>query len=120
MQRHLFKEFEFTGENVRKWAEDEVANQPTINIVEWNPDTKRDEYKTIANSVEHVLRGVLAQHYSHELSEYKKSELLDECLGYIMNGISKPCCDMTVDELLCDIIANLALETMDDLIEWLE
>lgn len=108
-QKRLFKELEFNRVNVERWAEEQVLKEPTVTIYE----------EEVPNSVERVLRGLLYSSTIINLNNYDKSELVEEALNYIMNGVDKPYCDMTKEELL-DNIENWDFETMDDLIAWVK
>ena len=101
-QKRLFEELELTKENVRKWAEEEAAKE--------------------GSTVEDLLRQVVGKAYRHNLESYSKFELVQLALMYETEGVSKPACDMTFDELLDEITGesfeNWDFSTIDDLITW--
>lgn len=122
MAQQLFKELDLTRENVERWAEDEAARKPIVNVQEWDGETKQYVVKEVPNSVERVLRSMIGKHFAYNLSESDEVELAAECLNYIMNGVDKPCCYMTRDELLDNIteelFENWEFDTLDDLLQW--
>lgn len=107
--KQLFRELEFTRENVLAWAEERILDEPMLKI----------EDKDVANTVEQVLRSVLIDHYMREWLEYKWHDLLELVRDWAMNG-TQPINDMTLDELLDEIVSvcNEAydFETMDDFV----
>lgn len=114
----VFKEMAFNAENVRKWAEQQIEQTPKIKAQKWDEERGQHETIEIDNTVEHELRTVLGNHYAWNLCQYKKWELIEECLSYIQDGISKPLCDMSADELLGDITGEVTeIETMGDFIQ---
>lgn len=125
MTKSLFPELDFTRENVLFWAEEQVTLEPVV-IRDPRNSVGGAEPTNIANSVELVLRSVLNDHHLRNLLQYDKSDLVEELMTYIKEGLNKPTSLMTQDELLDEIMTigtpsedgsnTFDLETMNDFV----
>ena len=125
MAKSLFPELDLTVLNVIAWAEEQVALEPVI---------KRDVRNTVgvvvqsdvANTVENVLREALNEHYLRNFLQYDKSDLVEEIMTYVSEGVGKPTSTMDESELLNEIMEicvksegetnTFELETMEDFV----
>jgi len=118
--KSLFKELDPTKENLKLWAEEVVQDSPTVQIEEWDDD--KLVTKDVPNSVSRLLLQVARGFTLEMLVNSGKDELLDECLTYIMEGVGRPYCDYSEDELLTEIsgevFETLCFDTMDEFVEW--
>lgn len=118
MTKNLFPELDFTRENVLAWAEEQVALEP---VIQRNPNTN------IANTIENVLREALNEHYLRLFLGYDKSDLIEELMTYVKEGLDKPTATMNESELLDEIMTICTpsedgvnvydCETMDDFVK---
>lgn len=125
MAKSLFPELDFTRENVLAWAEERVSLEPVLTI-EPIDVVVGHQPQNVANSVELVLRAVLNEHYLRSFYEYDKSDLIEELMAYVKDGLNKPTSTMTKDELLDEIMTIgtpsedggncFDFETMDDFV----
>jgi len=123
--KSLFPELDFTRENVLAWAEERVSLEPVLTI-EPIDVVVGHQPQNVANSVELVLRAVLNEHYLRSFYEYDKSDLIEELMAYVKDGLNKPTSTMTKDELLDEIMTIgtpsedggncFDFETMDDFV----
>lgn len=126
MTQSLFPEMDFTRENVFAWAEEQVAKEPVLTRDPLNTVGGEKPPTNVANSVELVLRGILDEHYLRNFCQYDKSDLIEELMTYVKEGINKPTSTMTEVELLNEIMTigtpsedgsnTFDFETMDDFI----
>jgi len=125
MTKSLFPEMDFTRENVFAWAEEQVALEPVLTR---DPADVLvgEKVVNIANSTELVLRGLLNEHYLRNFLGYDKTDLVEELMTYVMEGLDKPTNTMSQDELLDEIMTigtpseeganTFEFETMDDFV----
>jgi hypothetical protein len=125
MAKSLFPELDFTRENVLAWAEERVSLEPVV-IRDPLNSVGGAEPTNIANSVELVLRAVLNEHYLRQFCQYDKSDLIEELMTYVKEGLNMPTSVMTKDQLLDEIMTIgtpsddggncYDFETMDDFV----
>jgi len=118
----LFPELDFTRENVVAWAEEEVVGEPVVK----RPLNTVGVMTDVANTVELVLRKALTGHYLRNFLQYDKSDLVEEIMTYITEGVGQPTNAMSLDELLDEIMElcvpseeglnTFEIETMDQFV----
>jgi hypothetical protein len=123
MTESLFPELDFTRENVIVWAREEVAKKPILTV---KGQRLSDPCQEVANTTERVIREALDNHYLRRFSQYDKSDLVEELMEYVKEGIDKPTATMSESELLDEIVQictpsdddsnTYEFETMDDFV----
>jgi hypothetical protein len=123
MTESLFPELDFTRENVIVWAQEEVAKKPILTV---RGQRLSDPCREVENTTERVIREALDNHYLRRFCQYDKSDLIEELMECVKEGIDKPTATMSESELLDEIVQictpsdddsnTYEFETMDDFV----
>jgi hypothetical protein len=123
MTESLFPELDFTRENVIVWAQEKVAKKPTLTV---KGQRLSDPCREVENTTERVIREALDNHYLRRFCQYDKSDLIEELMECVKEGIDKPTATMSESELLDEIVQictpsddgnnTYEFETMDDFV----
>lgn len=104
----LFAELEFNAANLIAWAKSVIAEVPTVTVYEYATESRAGGYVDVPNTVEYVLRSVLEAYYYAINRDQKASDLTEELVNYLINGVpGKLPCDMNADELAATIIGEV-------------